>query len=93
MTGNNIYIERLNEGSTIDCKAEIDDIVDAIVEEYRSGDVCIGEVLDALTIHGLSIEDTVIVYAKVYEITDGDKVIRVNDEYELDLANELIGGE
>ncbi|KIS21593.1 hypothetical protein [Clostridium botulinum] len=88
MLTNKVFIERLYEGSTIDCKSEIDDIVDAIIEEYHANEICIGEVIGSLCIHGASIEDVAIIYAKVYSKIEEDKVIRITDSDEVNLAED-----
>lgn len=90
MLGKKVYLERIHDGSIIACEPEIDSIVEAIVKEYKEEDVCIGEVLDGLCLHGASIENATIVYARVYERIDGDKTVRSTESEDIDLANDLM---
>ena len=57
-----------------------EDIVNVIVKEYReNSNNCIGEMLDTTEISGLSVQDTVDVFAKVmYEVENDELVQRQN---------------
>lgn len=72
-----VYLERMYEGSTVDCEPTIEDVVEAIIEEYHANDVSICDILSTISIHGLSVEDVVTVYSMVYKITEGDTVVRI----------------
>ena len=74
-----VYLERMYEGTTVNCEASIDDVVEAIIEEYQTNDVSIGEILSSISVHGLSVEDVVTVYARTCERVEEDKVIRIAD--------------
>lgn len=89
MLSKRVYIERIGEGSTIYCKSEIDDIVKIINDEYHANDVCIGELLSSLCIHGASIEDVAIIYAKLYDLIEDDRVFRITDDQAIDLARDF----
>lgn len=81
-----IYIERMHEGTTIGCQFSTEDVAEAIVEEYQANDVPIGEILSSISIQGLSVEDVVTVYAKVYERIVGGKVIRLTCGEQINIA-------
>lgn len=80
----NVYLETL-DGITFDCKPTIDDVVEAIIEEHERHDVIIGENLESLKIHGLTIAEVVKVYAILYGKFEEDRVIRIAEDKEIDL--------
>lgn len=80
----NVYLETL-DGVTFDCKPTIDDMVEAIIEEHERHDVIIGENLESLKIHGLTIPEVVKVYAILYGKFEEDRVIRIAEDEEIDL--------
>lgn len=84
--GEKVYLKRLSEGSTVDCDPNIDDVVEAIIKEYHMYDVGISDILASISINGLSVEDVVTVYARVYEIIEEDKVYRVADNEKILLS-------
>jgi hypothetical protein len=80
----NVYLETL-DGVTFDCKPTVDDVVEAIIEEHERHDVIIGENLESLKIHGLTIPEVVRVYAILYGKFEEDRVIRIAEGEEIDL--------
>lgn len=58
----------------------IEQAVELVLEEYKKSDVCIGELFASIEIHGLSVEDTVKVYAQLYEQIEGDEICRVDED-------------
>lgn len=78
-----VYLERLYEGTTVGCESSVDDVVKAIIEEYQMYEAGIADILGSMVVHGLSVEDVVSVYARVYEIVENDKVIRIADGEEI----------
>lgn len=74
-----IYIEIMGEGTTYDC-TDKNDVVEAIIDEYHRNDVCIGELMNQIQVHGLSTQDVVDVFAKVMNIIEGDEVIHHTPE-------------
>lgn len=81
-----IYIERKYEGTTMECKDDLKDVEEAIIEEYKANEVCIGEILESLCIHGLSIPEVVTVYSKIYKRLEDDITFRIADGELLDLT-------
>lgn len=79
-----VYIETL-DGVTYDCEPTVDDVVQAIIEEHERHDVIIGENLESLKIHGLTIPEVVKVYAILYSKFEEDRVIRIAEGEEIDL--------
>lgn len=75
----NVYLERLYEGSTVDCEPTIEDVVEAIIEEYKANEVGLCDILGTTCINGLSVEDVVTVYSTVYKIIEDDTVIRISE--------------
>lgn len=80
----NVYIET-SDGVTFNCKHTVDDVVEAIIEEHEKHDVIIGENLESLKIHGLTIPEVVKVYAILYGKFEEDRVIRIAEGEEIDL--------
>ena len=77
-----IVLRILNEGITFDCKDK-QDVVEAILEEYRAHDICLGELLEGLEIDGLSVQDVVDIFAKVMHIVEADEVVQyLNGEHD-----------
>lgn len=79
-----VYIET-SDGVTFDCEPTIEDVVQAIIEEHERYDVIIGENLESLKIHGLTIPEVVKVYAILYNMYEEDKVVRIAEGEEIDL--------
>lgn len=66
---------------------EINEIVEKIEEKYQDNDVCLDELLDSTTITGVSVSDTVKIYAILFKKIESDKVQRVRSKKDLvDLA-------
>lgn len=66
---------------------EINEIVEKIEEKYQANDVCLDELLDSTTITGVSVSDTVKIYAILFKKIESDKVQRVRSKKDLvDLA-------
>lgn len=80
----NVYLETL-DGVTFDCEPTVDDVVEAVIEEHERYDVIIGENLESLKIHGLTIPEVVRVYAILYNKFEEDRVIRIAEGEEIDL--------
>lgn len=70
-----IYIEIMNEGITFNCE-DAGDVETAIIEEYERFDLCIAELLESIAIHGLSVIETVTVYANLMKQIENDEVVR-----------------
>ncbi|MBE6774375.1 MAG: hypothetical protein E7544_09155 [Ruminococcaceae bacterium] len=69
--------------SFADCIIEcftVDAACKVIKELYSINDVCIGELLASVKISGLSVEDTVTVYAKLYQEYEGDEICRIDED-------------
>ena len=58
----------------------IDDAMGQIRDLYQDSDVCMGELLSGIEIHGLSVEDVITVYARLMYEFDGDTITRSNEE-------------
>lgn len=86
---NKVYIEILNEGVTYDCENNVEDVIRAIEEEYERFDVCIGEILNGIAIHGLSVPDVVTVYAYLYSKYENDKVLHIFFEDDEDISKAM----
>lgn len=67
-------------------KDNIDDAVNTIIEEYHRHDVGIADILATVELRGLSVEDTVKVYARVYSIIEEDETYRIADGEKIDLT-------
>ena len=50
------------------------------IEEYKANDICVGELMDAIIIHGLSVQDVVDVFAKVMYEIEGDELVQNMEE-------------
>lgn len=58
----------------------IEEAVKKIKVEYIADDICIGELLAATEIEGLTAEQIVQVYAKICNEFDGDKIYRIDED-------------
>ena len=58
----------------------VDDAVEKIVKTYKSNDLCIGELFSGIVIQNLSIEEVVMVYAKLYQEIEGDEICRIDED-------------
>lgn len=57
-----------------------EDIVDTIIKEYKdNSENCIGEMLDITEINGLSVQDTVDVFAKVMYEVELDELVQIQN--------------
>lgn len=50
-----------------------------LLEEYKKSEVTIGEMLANINITGLSVEQVVEVYARLYNLIEGDEVYRMDE--------------
>ena len=68
------------------------DLIDTILEEYKISDVCMGELLASTYISGMTLEDQVILYAKLMKRVEEDKLVQINEEEKTykELAEEQI---
>ena len=74
-------IQLRKEINTVVIKAEsTEQAIELVLKEYKKSDVCIGELFASIEIHGLSVEDVVKVYAKLYEQIEGDEICRVDED-------------
>lgn len=58
----------------------IDSAVESILELYTKSDVCIGEFLESIEIHGLDVSSIVQVYARLYNTIEGDVCTRTEED-------------
>lgn len=58
----------------------VQNAIDQIKDIYLDSDVCMGELLNSLEIHGLSLEEVIRVYARLMAEFEGDVITRANDE-------------
>lgn len=65
---------------------ETNEVVDQIIIEYAKGDVCLDELLNSLGIQGMTINDVVKVYAKLFKQVESDKVQRIREGEVVDLT-------
>jgi hypothetical protein len=71
-----LFIEMLHEaGTTFNCESR-DDIVTAILEQLVGSNVNLGELIEGIAIHGLSIPDVICVYGCLYAVVESEKVLR-----------------
>lgn len=77
-----IEIFRIDDGVSFKCKDK-EDAVEAIIEEYKANDICVGELMDGLIIHGLSIQDIVDVFAAVMYRIEEDRVVQYMEDDEV----------
>ena len=75
------YILIMNEGVTYDV-TDIQDCVEAIVEEYLRFDVSMYDILATTAIYGFSAEDVINIYAECMRISDGDTIVHLRDDLE-----------
>ena len=80
------YILIMNEGVTYDV-TDVQDCVDAIIEEYQRFDVSMYDILASIAIYGFSAEDVINIYAECMRISDGDAIVHLRDEEDLDALN------
>ena len=76
------YIECLDCGVTYDCDNTVDDVYDAIFEEYERSDICLAEMLESISVHNMSVANVVRVFSKAFKEIEKDKCIRHTDEGE-----------
>ena len=50
-----------------------------LLEEYKKSEVTIGEMLAKINFTGLSVEQVVEVYARLYNLIEGDEVYRMDE--------------
>lgn len=77
------YILIMSEGVTYDV-IDKQDCVDAIVEEYQRFDASMYDVLASIAIYGFSAEDVINIYAECMRISDGDAIVHLRDEDDID---------
>lgn len=77
-----IEIFRIDDGVSFECDSK-EDAVDAILEEYRANDVCVGELMNDMIIHGLSIQDVVDVFAVVMYKVENDRLVQHMEDEEV----------
>ena len=80
------YILIMNEGVTYDV-TDIQDCVDAIIEEYQRFDVSMYDILASIAIYGFSAEDVINIYAECMRISDGDTIVHLRTEEDIDALN------
>lgn len=84
------YILCMNNGVTFDVKDKVD-CVQIIMEEYEKYDACMYDLLASIAIYGFSAEDVVEIYAKCMNLSDGDTILHLRDEWDIELNEEIIG--
>lgn len=77
-----IEIFRMDDGISFECKDK-EDAVETIIEEYKANDICVGELMDRLIIHGLGIQDVVDVFAAVMYRIEKDQVVQYVEDDEV----------
>ena len=73
------HIKLINEGVTYECNPTVEDVVKAIMEEYKKCDASIGEILRSTHVDGLNVHDVVTVYARCYGLAENDDTTRRAD--------------
>lgn len=68
----------------------LEQVCDAIKEEYRKYDCEIHDILDSLCVNNLSICDVTRVYAKIYNDIEGDLTIRRCEGEYFDIAKNAL---
>lgn len=58
----------------------VQNAIDQIKDIYLDSDICMGELLNSLEVHGLSLEEVIRVYARLMAEFEGDIITRTNDE-------------
>lgn len=77
------YILIMDEGIKYYVK-DTQDCVDAIIEEYHSFDASMYDILASIAIYGFSAEDVINIYAECMRISDGDAIVHLRDEDDID---------
>lgn len=80
------YILIMNEGVTYDV-TDAQDCVDAIIEEYQRFDASMYDILASIAIYGFSAEDVINIYAECMRLSDGDAIVHLRDEDDIDAIN------
>ena len=80
------YILIMNEGIKY-YVTDAQDCVDAIIEEYQSFDASMYDILASIAIYGFSAEDVINIYAECMRISDGDAIVHLRDEDDIDATN------
>lgn len=82
----NPYIECMDCGVTYACENNIDDVLEAVKEEYERGDICLAEMFESVSIHNMSIANVVRVFNNAFKEIENDICRRSTPEGdELDL--------
>ena len=58
----------------------VQNAIDQIKDIYLDSDICMGELLNSLEVHGLSLEEVIRVYARLMAEFESDVITRTNDE-------------
>lgn len=69
------------------CENNVKDISNCIIEQYRKDDIELCSFIRSVVIEGLDLEGQVFVYAILFEAIEDDRVIRIADGEEIDLAD------
>lgn len=64
----------------------VNEAVRQIYELYIVEDVCIGELLENLTIPDMSVANVAKVYAQLYKLIEEDKIVRIAEGETIDVA-------
>lgn len=80
------YILIMSEGITYDVE-DAQDCVDAIIDEYQMFDVSMYDLLASIAIYGFSAEDVINIYAECMRLSDGDAIVHLRDEDDIDATD------